>query len=158
MAHCIICISYFMSMTCPGSQLNDCQQQPYHPQKMGDVLHCTSILLLVLRCTPRQNFDSYPRAKVALEQAQTDYRLLAKILATAPGPLALPGSDPERLLQAHRGLLSHQKYWTDADPSTISLEEVKSSLDEENEDAGQGNQMERQMIMLHDSLLQFGCP
>jgi len=68
-------------------------------------------------------------------------------------------ADSERLLRAHQGLLlSHQKYWTDADPSTISLEEVKNSLDEDNEDAGQGNQMERQMIMLHDSLLQFGCP
>ncbi|KAG1826455.1 hypothetical protein EV424DRAFT_1345602 [Suillus variegatus] len=45
-----------------------------------------------------------------------------------------------------------------ADPGTISLEEVKNNIDEVDEDTEQGNQMERQMIVLRDSILQFGGP
>jgi hypothetical protein len=65
----------------------------------------------------------------------------------------------ERLLRERQGLLlSRQKYRTKADPKTISLEEVKNNLEEDKEDAEQGNQMEQQMIVLRDSLLQFGGP
>ncbi|KAG1807677.1 uncharacterized protein BJ212DRAFT_1386447 [Suillus subaureus] len=67
--------------------------------------------------------------------------------------------DLERLLRERQGLLlSRQRHWTKADPKTISLEEVKSNLEENNEDTEQGNQMEQQMIVLRDSLLQFGGP
>lgn len=68
-------------------------------------------------------------------------------------------ADLERILRERRGLLlSRQKYWTKSDTRTISLEEVKSNLEEDNEYAEQGNQMEQQMIVLRDSLLQFGGP
>ncbi|KAG2132449.1 uncharacterized protein EDB93DRAFT_906692 [Suillus bovinus] len=68
-------------------------------------------------------------------------------------------ADLERLLRERQGLLlSRQKYWTGADARKLSLEEVKSNLDEDNEDAEQGTQMERQMIVLRDSILQFGGP
>ncbi|KAG2055733.1 hypothetical protein BDR06DRAFT_933277 [Suillus hirtellus] len=68
-------------------------------------------------------------------------------------------ADLERLLRERNWLLlSRQKYWTGADPGTISLEEVKNSIDEVDEDTEQGNQMERQMIVLRDSILQFGGP
>jgi hypothetical protein len=55
-------------------------------------------------------------------------------------------------------LLSREKYWTEADSRTIPMEEVKSNLEENKEDVEQGNQMEQQMIVLRDSLLQFGGP
>lgn len=68
-------------------------------------------------------------------------------------------ADLERLLRERKWLLlSRQKYWTGADPGTISLEEVKNNIDEVDEDTEQGNQMERQMIVLRDSILQFGGP
>jgi hypothetical protein len=68
-------------------------------------------------------------------------------------------TDLERLLRERQGhFLSRRKYWTEADPRTILMEEVKSNLEENKEDAEQGNQMERQMIVLRDSLLQFGGP
>ncbi|KAG2119774.1 uncharacterized protein F5147DRAFT_665333 [Suillus discolor] len=68
-------------------------------------------------------------------------------------------ADLERLLRERKWLLlSRQEYWTGADPGTISLEEVKNNIDEVDEDTEQGNQMERQMIMLRDSILQFGGP
>ncbi|KAG1855762.1 hypothetical protein DFJ58DRAFT_350363 [Suillus subalutaceus] len=68
-------------------------------------------------------------------------------------------ADLERLLRERQGLLlSRQKHWTEADPKTISVEEVKNNLEEDKEDAEQGNQMEQQMIVLRDSLLQFGGP
>jgi hypothetical protein len=37
-------------------------------------------------------------------------------------------------------------------------EQAKRNLEEENEDAEQGNQIERQIIELCDSILQFGSP
>ncbi|KAG0703256.1 hypothetical protein DFH29DRAFT_998710 [Suillus ampliporus] len=67
--------------------------------------------------------------------------------------------DLERLLRERQGLLlSRQKYWIEADPKTLSLEEVKKNLEEDKEEAEHGNQMQRQMDMLQDSLLQFGGP
>ncbi|KAG2079096.1 hypothetical protein BDR04DRAFT_1086169 [Suillus decipiens] len=70
-------------------------------------------------------------------------------------------ADLERLLREHYGLLlSRQKHWTAANPTT-SLEDVKGmkrKLEEGIEDAAQGVQMEQQMILLCDSLLQFGGP
>jgi hypothetical protein len=65
--------------------------------------------------------------------------------------------DLERLLRECQGrLLSRQKYWKDADPRTLSLEEVKRKKEEDEEEAEHGDQMERQMDMLQDSFLQFG--
>ncbi|KAG1735115.1 uncharacterized protein EDB91DRAFT_1250643 [Suillus paluster] len=68
-------------------------------------------------------------------------------------------ADLERLLRDRQGLLlSRQKYWIEADPKTLSLEEVNMNLEEDKEEAEHGNQMQRQMNMLQDSLLQFGGP
>lgn len=68
-------------------------------------------------------------------------------------------TDLERLLRERQGmLLSREKYWTEADPRTIPMEGVKGNLEENKEDVEQGNQMEQQMIVLRDSLLQFGGP
>lgn len=68
-------------------------------------------------------------------------------------------ADLERLLRERQGtLLSRQKYWTETDPRTIPMEEARSELEENKEDVEQGNQMEQQMIVLRDSLLQFGGP
>ncbi|KAG2150845.1 hypothetical protein DEU56DRAFT_778777 [Suillus clintonianus] len=67
--------------------------------------------------------------------------------------------DFERLLRERQGLLlSRQKYWLEADPGTISLEDLKNNLEEDKDEAEQGNQMERQMSVLRDSILQFGGP
>jgi hypothetical protein len=67
--------------------------------------------------------------------------------------------DLERLLRERQGrLLSRRKYWKEADPRTLSLEEVKRKKEEDEEEAEHGDQMERQMDMLQDSLLQFGGP
>ncbi|KAG2358451.1 hypothetical protein BDR07DRAFT_1489428 [Suillus spraguei] len=69
-------------------------------------------------------------------------------------------ADFERLLRGDYRLLSRLKRWTAVNP-TMSLEDMKSmksNLEEEIEDAAQGIQMEQQMILLCDSLLQFGGP
>lgn len=67
--------------------------------------------------------------------------------------------DLERLLRERQGRLqSRQKYWTEADPRTLSLEEVKRKREEDKEEVEHGNQMQQQMDMLQESLLQFGGP
>jgi len=67
--------------------------------------------------------------------------------------------DLERLLRERQGrLLSRQKYWKEVDPRTLSLEEAKKKAMEDDEEEEHGNQMQRQMDMLQDSLLQFGGP
>jgi hypothetical protein len=65
--------------------------------------------------------------------------------------------DLERLLRERQGrLLSRQKYWKDADPRTLSLEDVRRQKEEDGEEAEHGDQMQRQMDVLQDSFLQFG--